>query len=166
MSSLVRARRSTSWAVERLPSRHKGAGPLRWPFRSSTGTVVGEQLGPRSKHREKGAHTAGADGRRHAQSSPPASTDRERWPGGQRCGPAGTDLGDGCLRQLSALDQPDRASACRIIFPGAARVFGTAGTMPNRSLLSSPIWCRSPLRHGQVLSSRSTTTSIRWKSPA
>ena len=38
-----------------------------------------------------------------------------------------------------------------------------AGTMSSRSLLSSPIRCSSPWQQGQVLSSMSTTTSIRGR---
>lgn len=72
----------------------------------------------------------------------------------------------------SALDQPGRSLGLQdAVLACATGVFGTpgddnrncAGTMFSRSLLSSPIWCRSPLQQGQVLASRSTTTSIRGR---
>src|SRR6266576_1871216 len=43
------------------------------------------------------------------------------------------------------------------------RTRNCAGTMSSRSLLSSPIRCNSPWQQGQILSSMSTTISIRGK---
>jgi hypothetical protein len=43
------------------------------------------------------------------------------------------------------------------------RIRNCAGTRSSRSLLSSPIRCNSPWQQGQVLSSMSTTTSIRGR---
>jgi hypothetical protein len=83
------------------------------------------------------------------------------------------NLSGGFGRQ-PAFDQDRRAGVCACMAPSSharqaylgRRVTTTrncAGTMSSRSLRSSPIWCRTPLQHGQLLSSMSTTTSTRGK---
>ena len=64
------------------------------------------------------------------------------------------------------IDQPRRRQGLHdTVLASPAGIFGPncAHTISSRSLLSSPIRCNSPWQHGQVLSSMSTTISIRGR---
>lgn len=166
-----------------------GIGPeLAGPGAPSTGIehrhrrLVGEQLGPRSKHREKALMQ-----RAQMEGGMPNPIRQGRSIESDAL--AGIDLGLPVERQMigifghqnlgdvASVGSPPSinragASACRTPSSHARQAYlgrrvtttrNCAGTMSSRSLLSSPIWCRSPWQQGQVLASRSTTTSIRGR---
>jgi hypothetical protein len=79
-------------------------------------------------------------------------------------------VGDRRLGRQAALDEARWgrrlkddvfARAASVFWPAHDRTRNCAGTTSSRSLTSSPIRCSAPLQHGQVLSSTSTSVSMR-----